>query len=123
MLSNNLQMPSDNLLAIVTIALFGLSAIGSIVWWLLNRNDAANARETAELRKSCNDLFKLHGEDANRLQQLELKVAGEYFKRDEFDEKFRELGTRLTDAFAVFTREFRELRDSVISHIASEARK
>lgn len=66
-------------------ALAGVSALLTVVWWLLRQKDAAQEKEIASLKGDIKLLWDKHDVDVNRLTDLELKVASGYYEKRELD--------------------------------------
>ena len=70
-----------------------LAAFIGIVRYQLNQKDEAQA-------KQIDMLFKKHDDDAERLQLLELNVAGRHYQKDEVDRLFDKFKNYLDERFA-----------------------
>ena len=70
--------------SITAIILFFLGGVFVVLWWLLRMKDSAQAEQIAIL-------FHKHDEDAQRLADLELKIAERHYQKVELDSKFEKL--------------------------------
>ena len=78
---------------IAPIAAVILAAFIGIVRHQLNQKDEAQARQIEML-------FKKHDDDAERLQMLELNVAGHHYQKDEVDRLFDKFKGYLDERFS-----------------------
>lgn len=69
-----------------------ITALFSVVAWLLQNKDAAQA---AQIRL----LFEKHDADVQALQELRVQIAAKHYERDELDKKFEKLDTTVREGF------------------------
>lgn len=94
--------------SIATGVMFVLSGIFTVVWFLLRQKDAAQAAQIALL-------FSKHDDDAQRLADLELKIAERHYQKAELDSKFERLEQSLRDGLGELGKKFDRLAEALIS--------
>jgi hypothetical protein len=93
------------------IALFVLSGVFVVLWWLL-RNWVSNLEKRIdEALKRIDEAFRLHQVDADRLRDLEISIPEKHYIKPELDEKFR----GLEGAFREGTKELSAKFDNLIA--------
>lgn len=77
--------------------------IASVIGYLLDRKDAAQQKEISDLKvahaKDIERLTKLHEEDAQALQTLQVKLAAEHYPKGEVDNIMQGLYRYLDEKF------------------------
>lgn len=104
----------------LTIALFALGTIFSIIGWLLKNAVAAQKEKTSEQTKLIETLFRKHDEDARRLDELRLEIARKHYVKEELDSRFDKLETTTRRGFEVLTDKFDDLAKALLAHIQKE---
>lgn len=100
---------------ITTIGLFLLGGVFTVLWWLLQKKDSAQEEQIRLL-------FKKHDDDAQRLQDLELKIAGSYYHKEELDKRFDKLDQTFREVAGDISREIRDLSQRLLEHMIKEER-
>jgi hypothetical protein len=94
-----------------------LTAVGSILWYLLRQKDEQQAEQIKLL-------FKKHDDDAKELETLKLQIAQQHYVKGELDAKFDKLEHAFRDGFATLGAKFDKLGETLIHHIqVEESRK
>ena len=94
-------------LALVEIAVFILSGIFAVLWWLLKNKDAKQEKDI-EL------LWAKHDEDAKRLQEVEIDIARHHYVKDELDLRFSKLEAAVREGMVMMGGKFDKLTDLLI---------
>lgn len=89
----------------IFIALMG--AIFTVLWWLLRQKDATQARQI-------DLLFTKHDDDAQRLSDLELKIAANHYIKPELDAKFERLESSIREGMRELGGKFDRLSEALI---------
>lgn len=93
----------------VTIGLFLLGGIFTVLWFLLRAKDAKQERDIALL-------WEKHDEDAKALQDLRIQIAGRHYERTELDGKFEKLEVAFKRGFDVLGDKFDALKDALLQN-------
>lgn len=94
-------------LALVEIAVFILSGIFAVLWWLLKNKDSKQ-------EKDIDLLWTKHDEDAKRLQEVELDIARRHYVKDELDLRFSKLEAAVREGMVMMGGKFDKLADLLI---------
>src|SRR5574340_326512 len=92
---------------ITELALLAVTALFIVLWWLLRQKDATQARQI-EL------LFTKHDDDAQRLTDLELKIAANHYIKPELDAKFERLESSIREGMRELGGKFDRLSEALI---------
>ena len=122
----------------VTIALFILSGIFTILWYLLRQKDETQARQLVALdsqhrldmankQEQIDLLFEKHDMDVEKLVLLDKVIAKNYYERKELDDRFIRLESTIKDGFKDLGVEIKEMtkafRDGLKEHIQESHNK
>lgn len=109
----------------LSIGLFGLGGVFSILWFLLRQKDEKQQKEIGEIKASCEreiegvkkthrdesdklwsqlhtlekELMKLLRDDSEALQELRVKIAERHYEKGELDAKFDKIEKSLESGF------------------------
>lgn len=92
---------------------YGLGIIVAVVGYFLRQKDEAQAKQIATL-------WIKHDEDAEKLQNLELRIASEHYVKRELDGKFDRLDASIRDGLEGLGKKFDKLSDAMMAHISSK---
>jgi hypothetical protein len=101
---------------ILTICLFLLGGLFGVVWYLLRQKDA-------QQEESIKLLFKKHDLDEQKLVELRVQIAQNYYHKQELDYRFRELSDSFKDVGTRLERKFDELQKMLVTHVANQNNK
>lgn len=87
------------------MGIFG--AIAAVLWYLLRQKDAAQ-------EKKIDLLFTKHDDDAQRLAELELKIAANHYIKPELDAKFDRLERSIREGMHELGGKFDRLSEALI---------
>jgi len=90
-----------------------VTAIGTVVWYLLRQKDESQARDI-------HLLWQKHDADAKELQDLKLHVAEGHYKKTELDAKLEKLETTFRQGFVDLGVKFDRLTNVLIDHVRQE---
>lgn len=99
---------------VVTVSIFVLGGIFSVVWFLLRQKDA-HQEEQIKL------LFKKHDEDADALNALRIQIAENHYHKAELDYRFAQLNDTFRDVGARLEKKFDALQDSFVKYMSKQA--
>lgn len=91
--------------------------------YLLNKKDASQEKEIAELKGTTALLFKKHDDDVAALQSLQLQIAKEHYLKHELDQRFMSLENAFKEGMHELGRKFDKLTDILVDHITKEDKK
>jgi hypothetical protein len=100
-------------LDLADLALAAIGLLISVLAYLLKRKD----EEQAVLIK---DLYDKHHADADRLHQVELKIAADHYVKAELDHKFDKVERALIQGFESLGNKFDALSIHLTAHIMQE---
>lgn len=95
----------------------GLAFIGgifSLIFWLLRKKDESQEKQIEAQQKQIELLFKKHDDDAQRLAELELKIAQNHYIKPELDNKFERIEESIRDGLKELSGKFDKLSDILI---------
>jgi len=98
---------------VMVMAPVALGGIG----YLLRQKDADQQRQLEELQRQKDALWEKHDEDAERLQELELKIASEHYVKRELDGKFDKLESAITGGLNSLGERFDKLANAMTEHL------
>ena len=90
-----------------------LGLLISIVGYLLQKKDH-------EQEKQLEDLYTKHHQDADRLHQVELKLASDHYVKSELDNRFDRLDISMKHGFETLGAKFDVLSAQLVAHITNE---
>lgn len=99
----------------LTLVLFLLGIVGSIVGWLLSNKDKQQARQIEGMEAQITTLFRKHDDDVQALQDLRERIAGRHYERQELDAKFDKLEVAFKNGFKELGDKFDKLYEGLMS--------
>ena len=102
--------------AIVEIAIFILTGLFSVLWFLLRKKDEAQEQHICAQDHQIEILFTKHDQDADRLTELELKIAEKHYLKTELDTKFDKLENALREEFKSMGLKFDNLANALLKN-------
>ena len=107
-----------------TIISLAATGIGTVLWWLLRQKDSAQQAQLDALRaliagqaEQITLLFRKHDDDAQRLADLELKIAERHYQKQELDSKFDRLEASFQVGLDRLGAKFDRLADTLLSRV------
>lgn len=82
---------------LVELIVAGVTGVFSIVWWLLRQKDASQERQIEAQQRQIELLFRKHDDDAQRLEDLKLKIAENHYMKTELDQKIAHLDNSIRE--------------------------
>lgn len=102
--------------SLTLIALFVLGGLCTVMWWLLRNKDSAQSDQIRTL-------FSKHDEDAEKLADLKLEIARQYYVKTELDPKFEKLEHTISEWFSLLGAKFDMLNGAVSEHIRKDLQR
>lgn len=115
----------------VAIAVMGF--FFSIIGYLLQKKDLAQEEQIKTLKKDIDKikedhkheidtLWSIHNVDAERLHNLEVELAKQYYPKGEMDERFKELDRTVKEGFKGVRDEVSTLNRALMSYLQENTR-
>ena len=98
---------------IVEIALFVLTGLFVVLWYLLLQKDSKQQKDI-EL------LWTKHDSDVTELQQLKLQIASQHYVKAELDQKFDRMDTTMRSGFKDLSEKVEQLSKTLLTHFSKE---
>lgn len=98
---------------IVSIAIFVLGGVFSVIGYLLRQKDVEQGEQIKML-------FQRNDERQRQMQELEVRMASHYYPKDELDRKFDKLENTLSDGFNTMVSKIDEFGRALMQHIMRE---
>ena len=104
------------------LSILGILIVPAITY-LLNKKDAAQEKEIAELQATCKLLFKKHDDDVAALVLLQRQIDKEHYVKPELDARFQSLETTFRTGLHDLGAKFDRLSDFLIEHVTKASAK
>ena len=98
------------------LSILGILIVPAITY-LLNKKDAAQEKEIAELQATCKLLFKKHDDDAAALVLLQRQIDKEHYVKPELDARFQSLESTFRTGMHDLGAKFDRLSNLLVEHI------
>ena len=98
---------------VVEIALFVLTGLFVVLWYLLLQKDSKQQKDI-EL------LWTKHDSDVTELQQLKLQIASQHYVKAELDQKFDRMDTSMRSGFKVLSEKVEQLSKTLLTNFSKE---
>lgn len=99
--------------AIVESALFILTGLFVVLWYLLQQKDAKQQKDI-EL------LWEKHDDDVKQLQALQLHIASQHYIKAELDQKFDRMDATMRTGFEALGGKVDKLAETLLNHFRKE---
>ena len=99
--------------SIVEMAIFALTGLFVVLWYLLQQKDAKQQHDI-EL------LWSKHDTDVEELKALKLQIAQQHYVKDELDKKFDRMECAFREGFKDMSGKFDQLSQVLLAHFKDE---